>query len=277
MKKILMTMEDGHTGRVRLADFYGNALNGKWQFQESVEYLRLNGALDEANPGNMRVIIPNYVNGLSNCIGASDYHSICCISECEGVRSRLETSLGKALATPEEIASIVAGIPSATSPAEGAVDTVLMLRLKRIAADNGGLVPIFGRLFAQWLHHAYPRECEFPHLAGKTSPLDVYDMEKAGLEIMARDHDMKFHASIKKRKDAPVEGAEWVHHEELFGGEDHAASKVPPFFMAFHAALFVGCGLGMGWLARSATLGFRSRRARAAQKISDALAPPLMV
>ena len=29
-----------------------------------------------------------------------------------------------------------------------------------------GLVPIHGRLFAQWLHYVFPRECPFPHKTG---------------------------------------------------------------------------------------------------------------
>merc|ERR1712150_124480 len=95
MKNQLIKMEDHGTGRVRLADFYGKALGGTWQFMESVPYLRKNGALDESKPNNPRVIIPNYVNGLSNCLGASQYHLLCCISECEALLGAVEAGLGK--------------------------------------------------------------------------------------------------------------------------------------------------------------------------------------
>ena len=51
MKGTLMNMEDQNAGRVRLDDFYGRApYDGKWQFEESVPYLRELGALDESNP-----------------------------------------------------------------------------------------------------------------------------------------------------------------------------------------------------------------------------------
>ena len=32
-------------------------------------------------------------------------------------------------------------------------------------------IPLHARLFAQWLHHAYPRECSFPHASGISNPL----------------------------------------------------------------------------------------------------------
>lgn len=34
----------------------------------------------------------------------------------------------------------------------------LRVRLQEVAALHGGKVPIHGRLFAQWMHHAFPRE-----------------------------------------------------------------------------------------------------------------------
>jgi len=260
MKTELVSMEDAGTGRVRLADFYGGALGGKWQFQESVGYLRQNGALDEGNPGNVRVIIPNYVNGLSNCVGSSEYHSVCCISECEDLRGHVERALGRPDGSPEEIAAVVSALPSATSPARGTMEPSLMLRLRRIAADNGGQVPVYGRLFAQWMHHAYPRECEYPHLAGKTSPLDLYDMEQAGLEVLAAPDEMQSRASEKKRKTAPVESVPWVHREELLGAQGASDSQVPPLFLPFHALVFACTGAGLAWLARLVPRGAPSRK-----------------
>jgi len=51
LKDWLVEMEDpaaGGAGRVRVADFYNAAMNkGRWQFSESVEYMRQLGALDE--------------------------------------------------------------------------------------------------------------------------------------------------------------------------------------------------------------------------------------
>merc|ERR1719198_151587 len=61
MKASLLKMEEKGTGRVHLADFYKPALDGNWQFQESVAYLRQLGALDESDAEKPRVIISNFI------------------------------------------------------------------------------------------------------------------------------------------------------------------------------------------------------------------------
>merc|ERR1719389_1442186 len=50
-------------------------------------------------------------------------------------------------------------------------------------------------LLAQWMHHAYPRECVFPHVSGTTKPraADVY-MAETGLESSASKEEMLQHA-----------------------------------------------------------------------------------
>merc|ERR1719409_1156545 len=37
-------------------------------------------------------------------------------------------------------------------------------KMYAIAARNGGEVPLHGRMFAQWLHYAFPHECPYPHV-----------------------------------------------------------------------------------------------------------------
>merc|ERR1719145_94251 len=49
------------------------------------------------------------------------------------------------------------------------ISAPLRTQLEEIASAHGGQVPIHGRLFAQWLHYAFPRECPFPHKAGAVS------------------------------------------------------------------------------------------------------------
>lgn len=168
MKDKLMSMGDGGRGRVTLTDFYRSHLNGSWQFQESVSYLRQLGVLDESEPTALSIVIPNYVYSQTNCI-PSGFYSICCKDECAGLLGHLEERLARPEATPEAIAEIVKDLASSTAPALGKISSTLSERLEEIASTNGGLVPLHGRLFAQWLHHAYPRECPFPHVRGTTS------------------------------------------------------------------------------------------------------------
>mmetsp|Transcript_129681 Transcript_129681/g.223997 ORF Transcript_129681/g.223997 Transcript_129681/m.223997 type:complete len:577 (+) Transcript_129681:90-1820(+) len=174
LKEMLVEIEDqgtGGAGRVRLADFYkANLNNGKWQFCENVEYLRKLGALDESNPDNLKVIIPNYVNGPSNCVASSSYYSVCCINECEEILSHLELKIAAPDATPAKIASIISQLPSASVKGNRTLSTWLLRRLDEVSEHHHGLVPLHGRLFAQWLHYAYPRECPYPHVMGATQP-----------------------------------------------------------------------------------------------------------
>merc|ERR1719253_1934091 len=119
-KDWLMAIEDpgiGGAGRVRIADFYGQARNnGKWQFSESIEYLKQLGALDDSDPSNLRVIIPNYLSSPSNCVASSAYYSVCCLDECEGILGRLEELLQVPDAPAAAIAQHVSMIPSASMP-----------------------------------------------------------------------------------------------------------------------------------------------------------------
>jgi len=82
----------------------------------------------------------------------------------------LETRIGAAAAEPQQILELVSALPSDTVTAPRALSEALVQKLDQVAASNGGRVPLHGRLFAQWMHHAYPRECPFPHAIGTTSP-----------------------------------------------------------------------------------------------------------
>merc|ERR1719327_826133 len=129
MKGMLLEIEDHGTGRVKLGDFYGSAINkGRYQFTETINYLRQIGTLDESNPANPRVIIPNYVSGLSNCIARTQYYSVCCLDDCEPLFYKLEQEIGKPEPTPAEIIAIVERMPSATVAANRKVSAQLHSR-----------------------------------------------------------------------------------------------------------------------------------------------------
>merc|ERR1719401_1134443 len=48
------------------------------------------------------------------------------------------------------------------------ISSTLLERLYQIVARNGGMVPLHARLFAQWMHHVFPKECPYPHMPGTT-------------------------------------------------------------------------------------------------------------
>jgi len=231
-KDWLVAVEDpgvGGAGRVRVSDFYGQALNnGKWQFSESLDYLRQLGALDETDSSNPRVIIPNYIYGPSNCGAASSYYSVCCLDECEGILGRLEQLISAPDASPSAILSMVPMIASSTMPSSRTLSPWLHERLEEVAKHHGGLVPLHGRLFAQWLHYAYPRECAFPHAAGSIDPMHpqeyirVHNVSAASLSTDEADWQRHVDAAPPQKLRIPgtealadEESAMWSMHEEL--------------------------------------------------------------
>jgi len=175
IKALLVGVEDARpmaAGRVRLADFYRKVVyEGAWQLSESVQSLRHMGAIDDSDPNDMLVIIPNYVYSPANCVAGSTYYSVCCIDECDGLLAGLESKFARPDLLAHEIATHVSSMPSTTVPGNRTLPAWLVRRLEEIAAHHGGRVPLHGRLFAQWMHYAYPRECRYPHVSGTTDPL----------------------------------------------------------------------------------------------------------
>lgn len=252
-KSLLMEMEDVDSGRVRLVDFYKAALeDGRYQFTESITFLRHLGSLDESDELNPKIIIPNYVAGPSNCVARSTYYSVCCPDECEGLFAHIEKHLGKPTATVSEIASAV--LSMTTFPKSGGgffegLPKLLNRRLIEVATHHGGEVPLHGRLFSQWMHLAYPRECAYPHKSGSvyTKPIEAWENEtgeRSGVSMDELEHwtrqliDRSDASSTQRQTDIAdldhdhVRGM-WTMEEELVvasrqnaraSGTDHFAS-----------------------------------------------------
>jgi len=196
MKEKLVKMEYRGTGRVRLSDFYRPALDGAWTFQESSGYLRSLGALDESDPANPSVMMVNYINSPSNCIASSGFYSVCCKNECEGLLGHLEENIGAPDAKPATIAGLVTNLPSQSVTAPQKISANLLQRLDDIAATHMGTVPLQSRLFAQWMHHVYPRECPYPHVSGTTdAKLPEEWKEATGEDGTATKEEIDAHVS----------------------------------------------------------------------------------
>eukprot|EP00440_Ansanella_granifera_P044449 gb/GFBE01048179.1/.p1 GENE.gb/GFBE01048179.1/~~gb/GFBE01048179.1/.p1 ORF type:complete len:563 (+),score=137.61 gb/GFBE01048179.1/:1-1689(+) len=218
---LLQREEHPGTGRVRLSDFYSMALHEKkWQFSESIAYLRQLGALDESEPNTLRVIVPNYIYSASNCVASSGYYYVCCIDQCEDHLSQLELSLGTHEAAPGDI---LAAVNATLAPA-------LQQRLGEIAEHHEGKVPLHGRLFAQWLHHVYPQDCPYPHMSGTTNPVTSDQLEDQGETVAASRAEMMQVLEVTGRKRQPTHeqgmcSHMWTMEEELVDATAHKAMK----------------------------------------------------
>jgi hypothetical protein len=215
-------LEEPGTGRVLLKNFYGNALDGAWQFTESVEYLKELGALDETDPQRKSVIIPNYINSPSNCLASSSVYSVCCLNECESLLGHLEKEIGEPDGTVAKVLDLVSNLPSTTETAPRKLSQELISLLDEVAKHHDGRVPLHGRLFGQWIHHAFPRECPYPHKAGTTKPMSADDwMEEKGVDALSASEDeMQHHVTMPHSENTVTIGAGAVG-----GGPNTTASK----------------------------------------------------
>jgi len=184
LKETLMNLVPDRSGRIPLSRFYSQPPgNIVYTFTESKEYLRSIGALDESSSwGEPRVLLANYMAGPSNCLANSPYFLVCCISECEGVLTKLEEEIKAPSATPERLLAIVADLSTSSVEAPRVLPETLKERLTAIASrSESGEVFIHGRLFAQWLHYAFPNECAHPHASedriqySHTTSMSAYD------------------------------------------------------------------------------------------------------
>jgi len=216
LKEKLIDMEHAGSGRVSLSQFYSGSGMMDWPFIESVDYLRNLGALDESDPRRPSVIIPNFLGSPSNCEDPSNFYSVCCMDECESLMDHVEAAVAAPTASASLLADVVSKMQSDTVPAPRNLSSVQVARLGEIAKQNGGSVPLHGRLFAQWMHHAYPRECRFPHVAGSTSPLTRDEFtSKFGVDHEVSDEELAIYMGSSTSFEPEVVILPWTDTEEL--------------------------------------------------------------
>jgi len=137
---------------------------------------------------------------------------VCCKDECEGLLGHFEKELAASEATPEAITKIAKGLASPTVSAPRELSATLLNRLNDIAAQHERMVPLHSRLFAQWMHHAYPRECPYPQLSSTMSVEGWLD--ETASEAIASDEEMQRFMNARNATDSAVVD-ETARDEEL--------------------------------------------------------------
>lgn len=233
MKAALFERDTQRTGRVPLSKFYGKGLDGDWRFGESEAYLRELGALDESSRHGKQVIVSNYMQAASNCVISTPHYLVCCTNDCEPLLAEIEVTIGAPRASPLALLAVVGSMAAQSTldddqPPRLAV--TLLEMLERIAEAHGGEVPLYGRLFAQWLHYVFPRECAFPHQAGSVAAIPPSEY---GEEFYASPEEMQRHANSSSlafdyiSKDGVQWMSQWIPEEELMA--EHAADIQAPW------------------------------------------------
>lgn len=265
MKSLLSVMDKTSSGRVRLADFHHAALNGEWRFSESKEYLRYTGALDETSSRlGPRVIITNYVQGASNCIVSTPQFRVCCANECESYLSDIEAAIQAPAAGPELILAAVSKMTTYDDDAV-AVPRAMRAQLFDIAQVHNGVVPIHGRLFAQWLHYLFPLDCPYPHKSGSMGSMSFFEFGEEGLASTSEIRQNAASASKQEEQGAKDSAqavneedwlAQWSHEEELVSSHRYRAPwDASSVVSAMCCMMALAACSAVAWVARSQVAG----------------------
>merc|ERR1712087_1052344 len=70
---------------------------------------------------------------------------------------------------------------------------------------------------AQWMHHAFPRECPFPHVSGSITPVtpDEWLDSKGNDGYATREEMLHYTSKAVEKKSQQPEFDQWIEHEEL--------------------------------------------------------------
>merc|ERR1719162_501605 len=231
----LMDMEDSQKrGHVLLKDFYKPGLHNSWNFTEKEDYLRALGTLDETDPVNPRVIIPNYIYSRPNCLATSEIYVVCCKNACEDMLAKLEMEIATPMATPAQIDNVLGAHPGLAS-----------LSLEELAAFHDGRIPLHSRAFAQWMHEAFPRKCPRPLPEGVSHVHNPEDwMLETGRDSISAERacgpDGKGCSQEKAEDSAPVvESAPVVQQERIIAMEEQAEAAPFPWLRSVAGFAFM--------------------------------------
>lgn len=173
-----------HNGLVPLQSFFSDEFREMgFDFPESLDYFAEAGILD---PSTKSIRLANYLSGPSNCIPASPYLSICCLSECNNIMRQITGHIQGPQAAPELLADVVANVSSRYVEAPRSMSASLRSRLQDIADRQGSEVQLHSRSFAIWLSEAFPDECPYPHIVKDKKHLAATYWKDALTESLAQ-------------------------------------------------------------------------------------------
>jgi hypothetical protein len=211
MKAHLAELDPESSGRVPLGLLYAQPASAAYRFSESSDYLRKIGALDETS-STPKVLITNYILGPSNCIASSSYYSVCCLNQCDNIMDEIEHKVLAPTASPDRLLSFVHDITHGQAFPKGLAE-----KLHNIAERHGGEVPLHGRLFAQWLHFAFPHECPFPSIVESADMLAKSQWNRTQYSASSDErlnHVLSVDDSALASEDIEVDKF-WIDHEVL--------------------------------------------------------------
>lgn len=214
MKQELMGLTRNSSGRVPLSRFYGHRDRARFKFSESVDYLLQIGSLDNSEQDNPKVILANYLIGPSNCIANFRQHSVCCLNECLTLMGKVEEEIGSPEASLEQLLAAVGRLTSATVEGPRSFEPAMVEKLRSVASLHEGKIPLHGRLFAQWLHFAFPNECPYPSIVEGAAAF-IPARWHGGIGYTAKRERAMYVKEYGDQNETVVPMAQWTDDEVL--------------------------------------------------------------
>eukprot|EP00746_Dinoflagellata_sp_MGD_P005525 gnl/MRDRNA2_/MRDRNA2_110699_c0_seq1.p1 gnl/MRDRNA2_/MRDRNA2_110699_c0~~gnl/MRDRNA2_/MRDRNA2_110699_c0_seq1.p1 ORF type:complete len:571 (+),score=82.12 gnl/MRDRNA2_/MRDRNA2_110699_c0_seq1:94-1806(+) len=234
IKSALYEKDKSGSGSLTARSFY-HSLGGDWHFTETPEYLRSMGVIDDSQPHlGPQVMVANYIAAPNNCVITASQYSVCCIPECEGILKYFESQIQGPVASPAQILAAATTVPVPTIHSGVSLDpgSPVSEALEQVAGIHGGVVPLHGRLFSQWLHYVFPSECKYPHpsgVFGALSPAEWFNQTGLSPDIDSKTPldfpEIARTGDIKQGKNM----SQWTLVEELYAGplENQEATEFP--------------------------------------------------
>lgn len=163
MREALESMDSAGAGTVPYESFRSYPATDIFVFSESQDQLRALDVLDESAPARPAVRISNYLLSESNCNPRGSYYVVCCMNPCTSIMSELEGHFKAPFVDPQPLLDFVSNLSSRWDFDQFKTHgEELRSRLWALSKLHEGKVPLHSRLFEQWLHFSFPRDCPHP-------------------------------------------------------------------------------------------------------------------
>eukprot|EP00927_Polykrikos_kofoidii_P064991 TRINITY_DN60792_c0_g1_i1.p1 TRINITY_DN60792_c0_g1~~TRINITY_DN60792_c0_g1_i1.p1 ORF type:complete len:551 (+),score=99.22 TRINITY_DN60792_c0_g1_i1:98-1654(+) len=195
MKEALVELARDAEGLVPYEAFHAEPAHASFQFSETPAYLQRIGALyepwgkqnltEDQGSTDAQVLVANYLLGSSNCIAPSEYHSVCCLNECEVTMRSIEASARAPSLLPDDMQTVMEQVTLDSTLGPRPLRSSLVDELRSIAHRHEGAVPLHGPDFRLFLHEAFPNDCPLPTSADNdaealelTAAMEWLDMQQ---------------------------------------------------------------------------------------------------
>eukprot|EP00927_Polykrikos_kofoidii_P009844 TRINITY_DN14127_c0_g1_i1.p1 TRINITY_DN14127_c0_g1~~TRINITY_DN14127_c0_g1_i1.p1 ORF type:complete len:522 (-),score=78.64 TRINITY_DN14127_c0_g1_i1:123-1652(-) len=215
MKETLKGLTKSQDGQVPYEAFKTEPAHASFQFTETAAYLQRGSALiqpsgyrkltDNDDGNDTFVLIANYMLGPSNCIAPSNYHSVCCLNECEIIMRSIEELAQAPILAPQDMHTVIDTVDVSAGQGSRPLPPRLVAELDEIAKRNDGVVTLHSPDFRDFLHEVFPYECPRPTTEDNDAEASELTAARAWLDLHKECTRVPvWHPSLAASRDAEM-------------------------------------------------------------------------